>query len=124
MSAFAQKRPAMPRLTRILIPLVLMAASVLFFFLALELALRALDYPRREARILCLDAIMGNVYCPNLSEHLNNTYDSTLLVTTNREGMADRDYALEKPPGPSTTSVRSTRSRCPPEATASGTLPW
>ena len=89
----------MPRLTRILIPLVLMAASVLFFFLALELALRALDYPRREARILCLDAIMGNVYCPNLSEHLDNTYDSTLLVTTNSEGMADRDYALEKPPG-------------------------
>ena len=84
---------------RIVIPLALMTASALFFVLVLELGLRAIDYPRREARILCLDAIMGNVYCPNLSEHLNNMYDSTLLVTTNSEGMADREYPLEKPPG-------------------------
>ncbi len=84
---------------RIAIPLVLMAASVLFFMLVLELGLRAIDYPRREARILCLDAIMGNVYCPNLSERLDNMYDSTLLVTTNSEGMADREYPLAKPPG-------------------------
>ena len=44
---------------RFAIPLVLIACSLLFFILAMELALRAIDYPRREARILCLDAIMG-----------------------------------------------------------------
>ena len=84
---------------RFAIPLVLIACSLLFFILAMELALRAIDYPRREARILCLDAIMGNVYCPNLSERLDNMYDSTLLVTTNSEGMADREYAAAKPAG-------------------------
>lgn len=86
-------------LRRIVVPVVLIGCSVLFFFLALELVLRAVDSPRREARILCLDAIMGNVYCPNLSERLDNMYDSTLLVTTNSEGMADREYAAGKPAG-------------------------
>ena len=86
-------------LRRIVVPVVLIGCSVLFFFLALELVLRAVDSPRREARILCLDAIMGNVYCPNLSERLDNMYDSTLLVTTNSEGMADREYAAAKPAG-------------------------
>ena len=99
MCAFTTKDILPPFMRRIAIPLALMAASVLFFMLVLELGLRVIDYPRREARILCLDAIMGNVYCPNLSEHLNNMYDSTLLVTTNSEGMADREYPLEKPPG-------------------------
>ncbi len=87
----------MPRLRRAAIPVVLIGCSVLFFFLALELVLRAMDSPRREARILCLDAIMGNVYCPDLSERLDNMYESTLLVTTNSEGMADRAYPRAKP---------------------------
>jgi len=87
----------MSRLRRIAIPFVLVGCSVVLFFLALELALRAIDSPRREARILCLDAVMGNVYCPNLSEHLDNMYESTLLVTTNSEGMADREYPRAKP---------------------------
>jgi lysophospholipase L1-like esterase len=87
----------MSRLRRIAIPFVLVGCSVLFFMLALELALRAIDHPRREARILCLDAVMGNVYCPNLSEHLDNMYESTLQVSTNSMGMADREYPLAKP---------------------------
>lgn len=87
----------MPRLRRAAIPVVLIGCSVLFFFFALELVLRAIDTPRREARILCLDAIMGNVYCPDLSERLDNMYESTLLVTTNSGGMADREYPRVKP---------------------------
>jgi lysophospholipase L1-like esterase len=98
MCAFAFPRiRVMSRLRRIAIPFVLVACSVLLFFIGLELALRAIEYPRREARILCLDAVMGNVYCPKLSEKLDNMYESTLLVTTNSEGMADREYARSKP---------------------------
>jgi lysophospholipase L1-like esterase len=40
---------------------------------------------------------MGNVYCPNIEERLDNMYQSTLLVTTNSEGMADREYPKVKP---------------------------
>lgn len=71
--------------------------SVLIFLLLLEIALRAIDHPRREARILCFDAIMDNVYCPNIEERLNNMSQSTLLVKINSEGMADREYSLIKP---------------------------
>jgi len=84
-------------LRRIGIPLFLMFGSVLAFFVMLEVALRVLDHPRREAKILCLDVVMGNVYCPNIEERLDNMYESKLLVTINSEGMADREYSRAKP---------------------------
>jgi len=84
---------------RIAIPLVLITASVLVFFAGLEIALRLINHPRTEAKILCLDAIIGNVYCPNLNERLDNLYGSTQQVSTNSLGMADREYPLAKPPG-------------------------
>jgi hypothetical protein len=87
----------MQSLRRAAVPVVLVLCSVFVFFLLLEAALRAIDLPRREARILCLDAVMGNVYCPNIEERLDNMYDSALLVKTNSEGMADREYARIKP---------------------------
>jgi lysophospholipase L1-like esterase len=40
---------------------------------------------------------MGNVYCPNIEERLDNMYDSALLVKTNSAGMADREYPRIKP---------------------------
>src|ERR1039458_6127923 len=87
----------MQGLRRAAVPLLLVACSLLTFFLLLEIALRAIDHPRHEARILCFDAIMGNVYCPNIEERLDNMYESTLLVKTNSEGMADREYPRIKP---------------------------
>lgn len=84
---------------RISIPLVLVLASVLLFMGGLELALRLIAWPRTEAKVLCLDGIMGNVYCPNLDEQLDNLYGSTTRVRTNSIGMADREYPLAKPPG-------------------------
>ena len=84
---------------RIALPLLLVTASVLVFFAGLEIALRLISYPRTEAKILCLDAIIGNVYCPNLNERLDNLYGSTQQVSTNSLGMADRDYPLAKPAG-------------------------
>ena len=86
-------------LRRIAIPLLLMTASVLVFFMGLEIALRLISYPRTEAKILCLDAVVGNVYCPMLNERLDNLYGSTLQVSTNSMGMADREYPLAKPAG-------------------------
>ena len=68
--------------------LLLVLCSLLTFLLLLEIALRAIDHPRREARILCLDAIMGNVYCPNIEARVDKMYESTLLVKINSEGMA------------------------------------
>jgi hypothetical protein len=84
-------------LRRIGIPILLMFGSILAFFAMLEAALRVIDYPRREAKILCLDAVMGNVYCPNIEERLDNMYDSKLLVKINGDGMADREYPRTKP---------------------------
>ena len=78
----------MRSLRRVAVPFLLVVCSLLIFLLLLEIALRAIDYPRREARILCLDAIMGNVYCPNIEARLDNMYESTLLVKINSEGMA------------------------------------
>lgn len=86
-------------LRRALVPLLLVAASVVLFFAGLEIALRLINHPRTEAKVLCLDAIMGNVYCPNLNERLDNLYGSTIQVRTNSMGMADREYPLEKPAG-------------------------
>ena len=57
----------MRRLSRAAVPLLLVLCSLSMFFALLETGLRAIDYPRREAKILCLDAIMGNVYCPNIA---------------------------------------------------------
>lgn len=88
-----------PALRRIAVPLVLVTASVLVFFAGLEIALRLINHPRTEAKILCLDAIIGNVYCPNLNERLDNLYGSTQQVSTNSLGMADREYPLAKPAG-------------------------
>jgi GDSL-like Lipase/Acylhydrolase len=87
----------MQSLRRAAVPFLLVVCSLLIFFLLLEIALRAIDHPRREARILCFDAVMGNVYCPNIEEHLDNMYESTLLVKINSEGMADREYPVAKP---------------------------
>jgi hypothetical protein len=89
----------MRSLHRVAVPLLLVVCSLLTFLLLLEIALRAIDHPRHEAKILCLDAIMGNVYCPNIEERLDNMYESTLLVKINSEGMADREYPLIKPEG-------------------------
>jgi hypothetical protein len=89
----------MRSLRRVAVPILLVVCSFLMFLLLLEIALRAIDHPRREARILCLDAIMGNVYCPNIEERLDNMYESTLLVKINSAGMADREYPLIKPDG-------------------------
>jgi len=83
----------------LLAPVLLMAASGLLFLGGLEVALRLINHPRTEAKVLCLDAIMGNVYCPNLDEHLDNLYGSTTRVRTNSIGMADREYPLAKPAG-------------------------
>lgn len=87
----------MRSLCRVGIPLLLMLGSFLTFVAMLEVALRVIDHPRREAKILCLDALMGNVYCPNIEEHLDNMYESKLLVKINSEGMADREYSRTKP---------------------------
>jgi lysophospholipase L1-like esterase len=87
----------MQGLRRTAVPLMLVVCSLLTFFLLLEVALRAIHHPRHEARILCFDAIMGNVYCANIEERLDNMYESTLLVKTNSEGMADREYPQLKP---------------------------
>ncbi len=87
------------KIRSLLIPVTLMAASALLFLGGLEVALRLIKHPRTEAKVLCLDAIMGNVYCPNLNEHLDNLYGSTTQVRTNSIGMADREYPLAKPPG-------------------------
>jgi hypothetical protein len=95
--AFFRRGSGMRSLRRAAVPLLLVVCSLLIFFLMLEIALRVIDYPRREARILCLDAIMGNVYCPNIEERLDNMYESTLLVKINSEGMADREYPRTKP---------------------------
>ena len=82
---------------RFAVSALLVAGSIAFSLGLIEAGLRVIDHPRHEARILCLDAIMGNVYCPNIAERLDNMYDSTLLVTINSEGMADREYVASKP---------------------------
>jgi hypothetical protein len=84
---------------RILMPALLVAGSLLFSLLALEAGLRLAGVPLREARVLCFDPVLGNVYCPGIEAQLDNQYESTLPVRINREGMADRDYARAKPPG-------------------------
>lgn len=89
----------MQALRRIAIPVALIIGSVLFFIFALELTLRAINYPRGEARVLCLDAIMGNVYCANFEGHLAGLYEQKEFVKVNSDGMADREYPIAKPDG-------------------------
>ncbi len=91
----------MKTLRSLLINTSLVIGSILVFFLLLEAGLRVSGYRMHEARFLCLDGIVGNVYCPNLKTSLDNRYDSTIespkIVTTNSEGMADREYSRTKP---------------------------
>lgn len=72
--------------------------SVLVFFLLMELALRIGGYQMREARILCLDAIIGNVYCPGLTAPLDDQNGGKTIVSFNSEGLADREYSLSRKP--------------------------
>ncbi len=74
--------------------LVLVSAGVAF--LAIEVALRISDYPRREAKLICLDPIVHNVFCPNVSGKAGH---ADTPVSINKDGMADREYPYEKPAG-------------------------
>lgn len=87
----------MRSLRRAAVPFLLVVCSLLIFLLLLEFALRAIDYPRREIKILCLDAIMHNVYCPNIEARVDTIYEGALLVKINSEGMIDREYPRIKP---------------------------
>lgn len=74
----------------------LVLVSVGVTFLAIEVALRISDYPRREAKLLCLDPIVHNVFCPNVSGTAGH---ANTRVSINKDGMADREYAYAKPAG-------------------------
>lgn len=91
----------MRTLRTLLINSTLVIASALVFLLLLEGGLRIAGYQMREARVLCLDPIVGNVYCPNLTTPLRTFNDAGDLidVSFNSEGMADREYARSKPGG-------------------------
>jgi len=82
---------------RSLVPLALMLAAMLCSFLCLEVILRAADWERRESKIVCLDAIMHNVYCPNVEGNSNSPGQAPNWVKINSEGMVDREYGRDKP---------------------------
>ena len=82
---------------RFLVPLALMLAAMLLSFLGMELMLRAVDWERRESKIVCLDVIMHNVYCPNVEGNSNSPGQVPNWVKINSEGMVDREYRREKP---------------------------
>jgi lysophospholipase L1-like esterase len=67
-----------------------------FTFVIAEIALRAADYPRREAKLLCLDPIVHNVFCPSTAGIAG---DTKTPVAINKDGMADREYGYVKPSG-------------------------
>ena len=79
----------------ITINVLLVVCSLLLSFGLLELFLRASDYPRREAKLLCLDPVVRNVFCPNVSALAPGT---NVPITINKDGMADREYAYSKSP--------------------------
>ena len=85
------------RYPRSLVPLALMLAAMLCSFLCLEVMLRAVDWERRESKIVCLDPIMHNVYCPNVEGNSNSRDQAPNWVKINSEGMVDREYGREKP---------------------------
>jgi len=84
---------------RIVFPALLVAGSVMFCVVALEVGLRVAGYPHQPARLSCYDPIIGNVYCAGVEAYPNNAYDSRFVVRINTEGMADREYQRAKPPG-------------------------
>jgi hypothetical protein len=84
---------------KFLIPLILVLGSLALCMVLLEAGLRIAGVPLREARVLCFDALLGNVYCPGIEATLDNQYESTIPVRINRDGMADQDYARERTPG-------------------------
>ena len=84
---------------KFLLPTALVLGSLVFSLAVLELGLRVSGMPLKEARVLCFDAILGNVYCPGIEAVLDNQYESTIPVRINRDGMADREYARTKPEG-------------------------
>ena len=74
----------------------LVVTSLVFAFLLLEVGLRISDYPRREAKLLCLDPIVHNVFCPNV---IGSSGDARTPVIINKDGMVDREYPYAKPAG-------------------------
>ena len=89
----------MRRILGLIGPILLVLGSLLFCWFALEIGLRVAGVEHREARLLCLDPIIGNVYCAGVEARLDNLYGSTQLVQINSEGMADREHPRAKPPG-------------------------
>lgn len=83
---------------RALGPALLVLGSLAFCALALEAGLRLAGVPHREARFLCLDPIMGNVFCAGVEGAVPSPAGSQ-HVRINSEGMADREYPRRKPAG-------------------------
>ena len=80
-----------------LLPLAMILASLVLCLLVLEAGLRLAGVPLKEARVLCFDAILGNVFCPGIEALLDNQYESTIPVRINSTGMVDREYPYDKP---------------------------
>jgi len=89
----------MRKLHSFLINGALVAASIGVSVLLLEIGLRVGGYKMREARLLCLDGVIGNVFCPGVKAAISNQNGGTITVAINSEGMADHEYTRTKPPG-------------------------
>jgi lysophospholipase L1-like esterase len=87
------------RLRRIAGNALLVLGSIALCLALFEVALRIAGVEHKEARISCLDRIIGNVYCAGIEAMLDGPDGKRVAVKINAEGMADRDYPLEKPAG-------------------------
>jgi hypothetical protein len=87
------------RLRRIAVPALLVTASIAFSLLLIEAGLRIAGVEHHEARVSCLDPIIGNVYCAGIEAMLDGPEGKRVPVRISSAGMADREYALEKPAG-------------------------
>lgn len=80
-------------------PALLVAGSLAFCVLALEVVLRVAGFPHQTARFSCYDPIIGNVFCAGIEAPLESVYESRIVVRVNSEGMVDREYLRAKPAG-------------------------
>lgn len=74
----------------------LVIASVVVALLLLEAGLRIGNYPRRDAKLVCLDPVIHNVFCPKVTT-VSGAEKTPVVI--NKDGMADREYAYAKPAG-------------------------
>lgn len=80
-------------------PTLLVAASLAFCAVLLEVGLRVAGVPHREARLSCLDPLIGNVFCAGAEGEVAAPDGGRQPVHINAEGMADREYPRAKPAG-------------------------